>query len=292
MQSERDTHPMSFQKIHKKVVKTRPDFDHTFTGKERDAETGYSYFGARYYDSDLSGLFLSIDPMADKYPNISPYAYCAWNPIIAKDPNGMDSVHTPNGMANAGEGYKTTPDGLYLYGDGLQTKKWNPNLEIGGVVGDEFRGGYEDYSGDPFDFSNYKIDRGIRSDNNICTSSFDAPVVITFGGVLSEIMSVVFESMVAPIVWILPVCLSVSGDSSPHQGIKNDNTSGCITDSDVKDKMYQPFAHDSKKNGKLKGTRSDRHDAQYKHGGKKRKPNPNQRKGADVRRKKGKIINL
>ena len=29
----------------------------TFTGKERDAETGYSYFGARYYDSDLSGLF-------------------------------------------------------------------------------------------------------------------------------------------------------------------------------------------------------------------------------------------
>ena len=38
-----------------------------FTGKERDAETGYSYFGVRYYDSDLSGLFLSVDPMSDKY---------------------------------------------------------------------------------------------------------------------------------------------------------------------------------------------------------------------------------
>ena len=25
----------------------------TFTGKERDSETGFSYFGARYYDSDL-----------------------------------------------------------------------------------------------------------------------------------------------------------------------------------------------------------------------------------------------
>ena len=36
------------------------------------SETGYSYFGARYYDSDLSGLFLSVDPMADKYPGISP----------------------------------------------------------------------------------------------------------------------------------------------------------------------------------------------------------------------------
>ena len=25
----------------------------SFTGKERDSETGFSYFGARYYDSDL-----------------------------------------------------------------------------------------------------------------------------------------------------------------------------------------------------------------------------------------------
>ena len=63
----------------------------TFTGKERDSETGYSYFGARYYDSDLSGLFLSVDQMSDKYPSISPYAYCAWNPIIVVDPEGMDT---------------------------------------------------------------------------------------------------------------------------------------------------------------------------------------------------------
>ena len=34
-----------------------------FTGKEKDSETGYCYFGARYYDSDLSGLFLSVDPV-------------------------------------------------------------------------------------------------------------------------------------------------------------------------------------------------------------------------------------
>ena len=60
----------------------------TFTGKERDCETGLSYFGARYYDGDLSGLFLSVDPMADKYPSISPYAYCAWNPVKLVDPDG------------------------------------------------------------------------------------------------------------------------------------------------------------------------------------------------------------
>ncbi|MBQ2177142.1 MAG: hypothetical protein II453_19515, partial [Alphaproteobacteria bacterium] len=47
----------------------------TFTGKELDSETGYSYFGARYYDAELSGLFFSVDPMANKYPGVSPYAY-------------------------------------------------------------------------------------------------------------------------------------------------------------------------------------------------------------------------
>ena len=40
------------------------------------AETGFSYFGARYYDSDLMTGWLSVDPMADKYPSLSPYAYC------------------------------------------------------------------------------------------------------------------------------------------------------------------------------------------------------------------------
>ena len=68
-----------------------------FTGKERDRETGFSYFGARYYDSDLSGLFLSVDPMADKYPNLSPYAYCAWNPVKLVDPDGNDGVCVVNG---------------------------------------------------------------------------------------------------------------------------------------------------------------------------------------------------
>lgn len=59
-----------------------------FSAKERDAETGLSYFGARYYSSDLS-VWLSVDPMARKYPSTSPYAYCRNKPIILVDPNGM-----------------------------------------------------------------------------------------------------------------------------------------------------------------------------------------------------------
>ncbi len=64
----------------------------TFTGKERDEETGYGYFGARYMDHELMTMWLSVDPMADKYPNISPYAYCAWNPVKLVDPDGRDVV--------------------------------------------------------------------------------------------------------------------------------------------------------------------------------------------------------
>ena len=65
---------------------------YTFTGKERDEETGYGYFGARYMDHELMTMWLSVDPMSDKYPNISPYNYCMWNPIKVVDPNGMDTI--------------------------------------------------------------------------------------------------------------------------------------------------------------------------------------------------------
>ena len=61
-----------------------------FTGKERDEETGYGYFGARYMDHELTTMWLSIDPLADKYPSISPYAYCAWNPVKLVDPDGRE----------------------------------------------------------------------------------------------------------------------------------------------------------------------------------------------------------
>ena len=60
---------------------------HTFSAKERDAETGLTYFGARYYNSDLS-IWLSVDPMAAKYPSSSPYVYCADNPVKLTDPDG------------------------------------------------------------------------------------------------------------------------------------------------------------------------------------------------------------
>ncbi len=62
----------------------------SFTGKERDEETGYGYFGARYMDHELMTMWLSVDPMSYKYPSISPYNYCMWNPVKLIDPDGRE----------------------------------------------------------------------------------------------------------------------------------------------------------------------------------------------------------
>ena len=32
--------------------------------------------------------WLSVDPMMDKYPSVSPYSYCIWNPVKLVDPDG------------------------------------------------------------------------------------------------------------------------------------------------------------------------------------------------------------
>ena len=53
-------------------TKTASKSTPSFTGKERDSETGFSYFGARYYDSDILTGWLSVDPMADKHHGYTP----------------------------------------------------------------------------------------------------------------------------------------------------------------------------------------------------------------------------
>jgi len=48
----------------------------------------YKYFGARYYNSDIS-VWLSVDPLSDFRQGLSPYNYVQWNPSNRIDPSGM-----------------------------------------------------------------------------------------------------------------------------------------------------------------------------------------------------------
>jgi len=64
-----------------------------FTDKERDAETGLDYFGARYY-GNTQGRFTSPDPLLASGRPLMPqswnrYTYVLNNPVRLIDPNGL-----------------------------------------------------------------------------------------------------------------------------------------------------------------------------------------------------------
>jgi RHS repeat-associated protein len=66
-----------------------------FNGMQKDDEIkgqGNSYdFGARMYDSRV-GRWLTIDPKANKYPDMSPYNAYVNNPIYFIDPDGEEPI--------------------------------------------------------------------------------------------------------------------------------------------------------------------------------------------------------
>lgn len=62
-----------------------------FNGKEEQwiANSGLLDYGARFYNPDIA-RWLTQDPLAEKYYNISPYTYCAGNPTNYVDLLGLD----------------------------------------------------------------------------------------------------------------------------------------------------------------------------------------------------------
>jgi RHS repeat-associated protein len=79
------------------------------TGKERDAESGNDYFGARYYASSM-GRFMSPDPTQLYYADptnpqsMNLYSYALNNPLRFTDPTGEAYCQwSRNGGKNGGE---------------------------------------------------------------------------------------------------------------------------------------------------------------------------------------------
>lgn len=62
---------------------------HMYNGKEYDHVHGLDWYdyGARHYDPAMA-RFTQMDPLSEQYPHLSPYAYCAGNPVNAIDPDG------------------------------------------------------------------------------------------------------------------------------------------------------------------------------------------------------------
>ena len=71
------------------------DIRFKFTGKERDSETGYSYFGARYYDAGLS-VWLSAPLVRDSiaFHLNNNRLDCLINKPKQQNPNSATCVNT------------------------------------------------------------------------------------------------------------------------------------------------------------------------------------------------------
>lgn len=98
-----------------------------YVGKEKDNESGLYYYGARYYAAWV-GRFVSVDPLASKYPQLTPYNYAANDPIGDLDIDGMQNTKTAEGGGSGGGSAKQVPDQ-----GGLPTFEL-PAVEIVGVA--------------------------------------------------------------------------------------------------------------------------------------------------------------
>lgn len=81
-----------------------------YNGKELDTKGGLNLYdyGARHYEPAL-GRFMTMDPLAEKYYSISPYAYCAGNPLKYIDLKG-DSVSVADLYARNKQGELINPN--------------------------------------------------------------------------------------------------------------------------------------------------------------------------------------
>jgi RHS repeat-associated protein len=79
-----------------------------FCGKEKDEESGLYYYGMRYYNP-WTCRFINIDPLAQKYAHLTPYAYADNKPINHTDIDGAETGstnETPKDGNNIGRSQK------------------------------------------------------------------------------------------------------------------------------------------------------------------------------------------
>ena len=98
-----------------------------YNGKELDRIHGLNLYdyGARLYDSAL-GRWTSVDPLAEKHPESTPYAYCDNNPIRFLDPDGKEkleiflySLSLDGKVYSEYKAYWDNPDVINLWGHGI-----------------------------------------------------------------------------------------------------------------------------------------------------------------------------
>ena len=94
-------------------INGKENYRYGFNGKENDNEVknfgNQQDYGMRIYDPRI-GRFLSVDPISDDYPELTPYQFSSNSPIENIDIDGLEGTSKTKGSA-LWEGFK---DGAYL----------------------------------------------------------------------------------------------------------------------------------------------------------------------------------
>ncbi|MBR6179727.1 MAG: RHS repeat-associated core domain-containing protein [Prevotella sp.] len=249
-------------------------------GKELDRMHGlntYDY-GARLYNPIL-GRWDRMDPLCEKYYNVSPYAYCGNNPVRYIDPDGKDVYliiwATNNGrFGHAGvaisnykqerikvNGQWTTrmvPDGTYTYrdlwpgGEGVGKNNYDQNIS---ASYHNFKVSYNDIlnkdvsrsEGGPADGvvkipTNFDIDRNVQEALNTYESNH--PYYNTLTNNCSDYAEEALETVVGK---QLPVDEKITSNITATTPNQLYNASKTITGSkvivDPKEKVNNGFVH-------------------------------------------------
>ncbi|MFA5300735.1 MAG: cell wall hydrolase [Lutibacter sp.] len=89
------------------------------------------------YLAEFSSRWFSIDPLAAKYPQVTPYVFCGNNPILFVDPDGLDYFYY-NNQGNMLERVKNDkPDAFYLRQTQQVTEFQEKTLDDGTIVKEE-----------------------------------------------------------------------------------------------------------------------------------------------------------
>ena len=167
-----------------------------FIGKERDMESGYDNFGARYYIPPFIH-FGSVEPLLDKYLHISPYAYCNWNPIRYVDPDGMDVWEMDETGSVVNQITDNTRDAFRMNGKEISFAKGSVTESYQDTRQTSFSFKNEDIAANAFKFlaDNSPIEYGLINTNTESTIitqhnsgelSFDVADIINNGSVITS----------------------------------------------------------------------------------------------------------
>ncbi len=162
-----------------------------YNGKEFVEMHGYDTYdyGARGYYPATGRFSMSVDPLAEKYYSISPYVYCANNPVNFIDPDGedisisyVDKKNKEQTWVFNGRNGKDAPDnefvksfvGAYNYnlgnggGENMKEAATNSDLNIKLIQGDETM--FVTAKDDSYSYIQWNPTDGIKSDEGYTMS--------------------------------------------------------------------------------------------------------------------------